>query len=109
MTAGCPIEPPIGPTRMQLFGDLHDRPNEESNGVVLVLDGEGLLVLNYDLVQFCDPVWGEGECDWENEIECWDDIEPLEEVLIAVEPQSYQRLGFEPNILTSVHTQMRGA
>jgi hypothetical protein len=69
-----------------VFGDKHDRPNEESTGVVLVLDGEGLYALNYNLVPFSDPYWGEGECDWENEIECWDDIEPLEEVLMAVEP-----------------------
>ena len=27
----------------------------------------------------------------ENEIECWDDIEPLEEVLIAVEPVASER------------------
>jgi hypothetical protein len=54
--------------------------------VVLVLDGEGLLELNYDLSTFSDPYRGEGECDWENEIACWDDIEPLDEVLMAVEP-----------------------
>jgi hypothetical protein len=41
---------------------------------------------SYNLVPFSDPYWGEGECDWENEIECRDDIEPLEEVLIVVEP-----------------------
>ena len=38
-----------------------------------------------------DPYWGEGECDWENEIECWDDIEPLDEVLMAVEPVPPER------------------
>jgi hypothetical protein len=59
--------------------------------VVLVLDGEGLLALNYNLVPFSDPYWGEGECDWENEIECWDDIEPLDEVLMAVEPVPPER------------------
>jgi hypothetical protein len=76
-----------------VFGDKHDHPEEESTGVVLVLDGEELLALNYDLAEFRDPFWGDGECDWENEIECWDDIEPLEEVLIRVEaipPQRYQ-------------------
>jgi len=56
-----------------------------------VLDGEGLLVLNYNLVPFSDPVWGDGECDWENEIECWDDIKPLDEVLMAVEPVPPER------------------
>jgi hypothetical protein len=69
-----------------VFADKHDHPNEESRPVVLVLDGEGLLALNYNLVPFSDPYWGDGECDWENEIECWDDIEPLEEVLMAVDP-----------------------
>jgi hypothetical protein len=74
-----------------VFGDRHNRPNEESSGVVLVLDGKGLLSLNYDLAEFRDPIWGDGKCDWENEIECRDDIEPLEEVLIRVEPVPAQR------------------
>jgi hypothetical protein len=74
-----------------VFADKHDRPDEDSSGVILVLDGEGLLALKYDLVPFSDPVWGEGECDWENEIECWDDIEPVEEVLIAVTPVPPER------------------
>jgi hypothetical protein len=46
---------------------------------------------NYNLVPFSDPYWGEGGCAWENEIECWDDIEPLEEVLIRVEPAPTER------------------
>jgi hypothetical protein len=78
-----------------VFGDKHDHPDAESSPVVLVLDGAGLLVLNYKLVPFSDPIWGDGECAWENEVECWDDIEPLEEVLMAVEPlppEQYQVL-----------------
>ena len=59
--------------------------------MVLVLDGEELLALNYDLAEFSDPIWGDGECDWEKEIECWDDIDPLDEVLIRVEPVPPQR------------------
>ena len=43
---------------------------------VLVLDGERLLALNYNLIPFSDPVWRDRECDWENEIECGDDLEP---------------------------------
>jgi hypothetical protein len=74
-----------------VFGDRHDRPNEESSGVVLVLDGEGLLALNFDLAEFRDPIWGDGECNWENEIECWDESEPLEEVLMGVEPIPAER------------------
>jgi hypothetical protein len=89
-----------------VFADKHDHPGEESSAVVLVLGGEGLLALNYNLIPFSDPVWGDGECDWENEIECWDDIEPLDEVLMAVEPvppERYQVLiergcaAFKPN------------
>ena len=74
-----------------VFADKHDHPDAESSPVVLVLDGAGLLVLNYKLVPFSDPIWGDGECEWENEIECWDDIEPLEEVLMAVEPVRTER------------------
>jgi hypothetical protein len=74
-----------------VFGDKRNYPGEESSPVVLVLDGAGLLALNYDLVPFSDPYWGDGECDWENEIECWDDIEPLDEVLMAVEPVPPER------------------
>jgi hypothetical protein len=68
-----------------VFADRRDRPDEESSGVVLVLDGEGLIALNYDLSEFRDHIWGGGKCDWGNEIACWDDIEPLDEVLIAVQ------------------------
>jgi hypothetical protein len=25
----------------------------------------------HDLAVFQDTIWGEGECDWENEIACW--------------------------------------
>jgi hypothetical protein len=74
-----------------VFGDKHDHPDAESSPVVLVLDGAGLLALNYNLVPFSDPYWAEGECDWENEIECWDDIEPFEEVLLATEPVPTER------------------
>jgi hypothetical protein len=37
-----------------VFGDNHDHPEEESSPVVLVLDGEGLLELNYDLSAFSE-------------------------------------------------------
>jgi hypothetical protein len=63
-------------------GDLHDHPGEESAPVVLVIDGEGLIALNYDLQPFN---YEEGECDWENEIACSQGIDPLSEVLIATE------------------------
>jgi hypothetical protein len=74
-----------------VFADKHDRPDGDSSGVVLVLEGEALLADNYNLIPFSDPIWGDGECDWENEIECWDDIDPLDEVLIAIEPVPAER------------------
>jgi hypothetical protein len=68
-----------------VFGDKRNHSGEGSSPVVLVVDGEGC-ALNYNLVPFTDPYWGDGKCDWENEIECWDDIELLDEVLLAAEP-----------------------
>lgn len=86
--------------------------------MLLVLDGEGLLALNYNLVAFSDPVWGEGECDWENEVACWDrDIEHLDKVLIAVEPVPPERfelfldrgrLPFKPAIPPTGHFELSG-
>ena len=43
--------------------DKRNDPEEESGPVVLVLNGEGLLARNYNLVPFSDPYWGEGKCD----------------------------------------------
>jgi hypothetical protein len=40
-----------------VFGDRHDHPNEESNPVVLMLDGEGLVALLHDLEGYT----GDGE------------------------------------------------
>jgi hypothetical protein len=67
-------------------GDRHDHPDDESDPVVLTIDGEHLQALLYQLDSYSDPVWGDGECDWENEIACWDNIDPLDEVLIEVAP-----------------------
>src|SRR4051812_25045086 len=63
-------------------GDRHDHPREESEPVLLVLDGEGLVALMYDLEDDTDE--GE-EYEWENEIACWQAIDPLDEVLIDVD------------------------
>jgi hypothetical protein len=63
-------------------GDRWDNPGLESEPVVLVLDGEGLVVLMYDL----EDDTSEGEkYVWENEISCWNAIAPLDELLITVE------------------------
>lgn len=69
-------------------GDLYDHPREASEPVLLVLDGEGLVALMYALEDYT----GDGEeCDWENEIACWQPIDPLDEVLIDVEAVRPQR------------------
>jgi hypothetical protein len=66
-----------------VFGDHYDHPGMETEPVVLTLDGEGLVALMYDLEEHT----GDGEeCDWENEIACWSAIDPLDEMLIDVEP-----------------------
>jgi hypothetical protein len=69
-------------------GDQRDHPREESRPVLLVLDGEGLVALTYDLEDYT----GDGEeCEWENEIACWSAIDPLDEVLINIEVVPPQR------------------
>jgi hypothetical protein len=76
-----------------VFADHHDHPREESSPVDLVLNGERLLTDDYDLEECSDQIIlpDEGECDWENEIACWEDIDRTAEVLIAVEPVPSQR------------------
>jgi hypothetical protein len=74
-----------------VFGDRHNRPHVQSRGVVLVLNGEKLLARGYHLTEFRDEIWGEGECDWENEIACWVDIERFRDFLIAAEPVASDR------------------
>jgi RNA:NAD 2'-phosphotransferase (TPT1/KptA family) len=59
-----------------VFGDRHNRPNVESSGVVLVVDGESLSAHGHDLTEFQDAIWGEGEPDRGNEVACWEDIAP---------------------------------
>jgi hypothetical protein len=68
--------------RNAAFGDIHDHPGEDSTGVVLQLRLARVLRLR----KFSDPVWGNGECDWEQEIACWDDVALTEDTLIAVLP-----------------------
>jgi hypothetical protein len=77
-----------------VLGDEHDHPHVETEPVVLVLDGEGLIALMYDLEGYS----GDGEeCDWENEIACWSAIDPLDEVLIDIQsvPDDRTELYFE--------------
>ena len=77
-----------------VFGDRHDHPHSETEPLVLVLDGESLVALMYDL----EAYRGDGKgCDWENEIACWHAIDPLDAVLIDIEPvpDDRARLYFE--------------
>jgi hypothetical protein len=75
------------------WGDGLGARGQESKPVVLVLDGEGLALFNYDLKAYSDPCWGKGACDWENEIACYQDIDCLDEMLIAIEeaPEEHYR------------------
>jgi hypothetical protein len=65
-------------------GDILDRTGRETRPVILVIDGEALGWLGYSIQGYSDAVWGVGECDWENEFACWDDIVPLHEVLVRI-------------------------
>src|SRR5438874_2168792 len=56
--------------RLAVLGDrnvLRIPPDEQTLPVVLELDGDNLIKDHYDLQRYSDPVWGEGECDWEKE------------------------------------------
>src|SRR5215472_12933048 len=76
-----------------VVGDRHDYPDEDSRPVLLALDGEGLLELRYELEGHSDPFWGDGECDWENELACWSDIDldERDDLVISVEPVPQDR------------------
>jgi hypothetical protein len=76
---------------LAVYGDRHGRGDKESRGIVLALDGEKLLARCYNLTEFRDDIWDEGECDWEDEIACWDDIAPFRDFLIAVQPVASDR------------------
>lgn len=74
-----------------VFGDLLARPGEKSEPVLLILDGEALVADHYELEGYRDTIMGDGECDWENEIACWSDIDDLTDVLLSIEPVSKSR------------------
>jgi hypothetical protein len=79
---------------LAVFTDRHDRPQEESNPVVLVLNGERLFELNHPLGQFDYELWGDEQDDVETGILCLEDIDPLTGVLIGVEhvtPERYDQ------------------
>jgi hypothetical protein len=80
-------------------GDWDRGLDREGEPVVLTLNGEVLLHRQYLLQGYSDPVWGEGQCSWENEIACWCDIDHLKEVLLGCEvvpewrTRAYRRAG----------------
>ena len=71
--------------------DFHDRPGESTRPVILVLDGEALVGLRYVLEVYSDNTFGEGEFDWEDELASKEDIEPLHEVLVRIDPVPLDR------------------
>jgi hypothetical protein len=75
------------------LADRRDRPDEESNPVVLVLNGERLLEEDCALALF-DDFWGDEEDDVNYGIACLQDIDPLEAALIATEPVTTQRCNY---------------
>lgn len=75
-----------------LPGDRHDRRDHENRPVIMRLDGEVLVRQGYQLRAYADTFWGPGRCNWENEIACWEDIRPLHEVVIGIDPVPLDRL-----------------
>lgn len=43
---------------------------DKTGTVILQIDANALEKDGYVLEEFSDPVWGEGQCDWENEVIC---------------------------------------
>lgn len=74
-----------------VFGDLLAHPGEKSEPVLLIIDGEARVADHYELEGYRDTIKGDGECDWENEIACWSDIDDLADVLLSIDPVSKSR------------------
>jgi hypothetical protein len=76
---------------LAVMGDWSEHPESASGGAVLGLDGDKLR-RRHGLRRFKDPVWGKGECDWENEYACSSEIAPLRDVLLSIEHVPQKRL-----------------
>jgi len=71
--------------RNSLAADLSEIGRSKANeAVVLTLDAKTLFECGYPLIRFSDPIWDRGKCDWEREVACLGDIQPLSAVLISV-------------------------
>ena len=66
---------------LAVWTDRRDRLGDGPS-VILTLSHSELDAAGHWLTEFSDDVWGEGECDWEQEIACWSDIE-ISQVAIA--------------------------
>jgi hypothetical protein len=66
------------------FEDRRDYPEEQSEPVVVVLDGERMLEVGYELASLRDE--DVEEAAWEHEISCDRDIQPLAEVFVKAVP-----------------------
>jgi hypothetical protein len=69
---------------LAVYADWHDHPENASAGLVLGLDGKELKRL-YEVRRFSDPIWGKGECEWEQEYACYGNIDNLDDVLLSIE------------------------
>ena len=65
---------------------------DRSEPVVLKMSGILLLEAQYKLIPFSDPVWGEGKCDWEYEVQIKEDVYPLSDFLKSYETVSWSEL-----------------
>jgi hypothetical protein len=64
----------------EYFADLAawtDRTDRlgDGPGVIIVLSRSALEASGHRLTEFRDDFWGDGECDWEEELACWSDID----------------------------------
>jgi hypothetical protein len=55
--------------KLAAWTDRRDRLGD-GPGVILVLSHSELETSGHWLTEFSDDVWGEGECDWEQEVAC---------------------------------------
>ena len=76
----------------EYWADLASRTDASEgrgNGSIIIeLSMIALDRAGYLLTEFCDDIWGENQCDWEQEIACWSPIALVDDVvLVAVRGQ----------------------
>jgi len=60
--------------RMAVYVELSERLGLNAEPIILAVDAKALLSEGYKLERFSDPIWGQGNCDWEREVVCWTDV-----------------------------------